>query len=308
LTDQRVRTWLGFDDFINRTVSLLDGELYLEHKYPLSENSNEFSVIDDGYCWSSRGNPEIREWQGQQIEVTHWNEGFAPGERVFTTMKTEYRLYLPQNTLFLVHYRAVKQPSTVVRFPVIFSEKPMQSKPSNISVNTAAKKTASTAAKPALLGKNNSPATPLGLSNPPAASLEASEGPILDLLDSWDDFEAAVYRFSLTKSALFKISHNRSTRQDANGRNDMNELEDELATALKTKLGDLQKEMAASTQSFQKSSKQLEEESTEFWSYIARIEQSQDLEDLTKVRCMFLESQYSRDQLDSATDASFIRL
>ena len=96
---------------------LLDGEIYLEQKYPVTRDpiaGDQFSIVDDGYLWSSIPKPEIQEHQGQvtqdkyynnllifillqQVEVSKWTEGYSPGDKLFTVFKTEYRLnsFLP---------------------------------------------------------------------------------------------------------------------------------------------------------------------------------------------------------------------
>lgn len=46
----------------------LDGEIFLEQKYPLTRDpilGDQFSIVDDGYLWSSIPKPEIRQCQGQ---------------------------------------------------------------------------------------------------------------------------------------------------------------------------------------------------------------------------------------------------
>lgn len=46
----------------------LDGEIYLEQKYPLTRDpmgGDQFSIVDDGYLWSSIPKPEVREYQNQ---------------------------------------------------------------------------------------------------------------------------------------------------------------------------------------------------------------------------------------------------
>lgn len=46
----------------------LDGEIFLEQKYPLTRDpvaGEQFPIVDDGYLWSSIPKPEIKEYQGQ---------------------------------------------------------------------------------------------------------------------------------------------------------------------------------------------------------------------------------------------------
>lgn len=53
------------------TLRVLDGEIFLEQKYPLTRDpiaGDQFSIVDDGYLWSSIPKPEIREYQGQVRE------------------------------------------------------------------------------------------------------------------------------------------------------------------------------------------------------------------------------------------------
>ena len=51
-------------------IYFLDGEIYLEQKYPLTRDpvgGEQFPIVDDGYLWSSIPKPEIREYQGQVL-------------------------------------------------------------------------------------------------------------------------------------------------------------------------------------------------------------------------------------------------
>lgn len=55
-------------NFFYLLIDNLDGEIFLEQKYPLTRDpaaGDQFSIIDDGYLWSSIPKPEIRTYQGQ---------------------------------------------------------------------------------------------------------------------------------------------------------------------------------------------------------------------------------------------------
>lgn len=51
-------------------ICFLDGEIYLEQKYPLTRDpvaGEQFAIVDDGYLWSSIPKPDLREYQGQVL-------------------------------------------------------------------------------------------------------------------------------------------------------------------------------------------------------------------------------------------------
>ena len=62
---QRKRILVSFNHLL---IVFLDGEIFLEQKYPLTRDpttGEQFPIVDDGYLWSTIPKPEIREYQGQ---------------------------------------------------------------------------------------------------------------------------------------------------------------------------------------------------------------------------------------------------
>lgn len=46
----------------------LDGEIFLEQKYPLTRDpvtGEQFPIVEDGYQWSTIPKPDVKEYQGQ---------------------------------------------------------------------------------------------------------------------------------------------------------------------------------------------------------------------------------------------------
>lgn len=152
-------------------------------------------------------------------------------------LKTEYRLRLPGNVLFLIHYLSVRHPCVPVR-PALPSSKVspiylqqqyhiylQQQQQSQKNVNSS---------QPT---RTSSPKPPVIATQIPT-NKDTNE-PNMDLLDGFTEYDAAAYRFILGKAVLMSIFDSRSSVGNVGNATALSShpgLTDDLIAAMKRKV------------------------------------------------------------------------
>ena len=150
------------------------------------------------------------------IEIYRWCEGYAPGDPYFTVTKLEYRLKVPGNILFLIHYLTVKNPCVPIR-PALPASKispaylQQQFHSSGVGNNTKVPQlklsvNSGSGNINTSVNTNINPSVNTTHLQPPkqASIIPTSTSPSdsLDLFDAFSLYDATAYRLSLTKSFL----------------------------------------------------------------------------------------------------------
>lgn len=165
------------------------------------------------------------------MEIYRWTEGYSAGDACFTVLKTEYRLRLPGNVLFLIHYLLVKNPCVPVRpalpaskvSPIYLQQQyhiylqqlqqqqhQQQAQKSNVSVQP----TRTSSPKPPPVMTSSTPAATTTTTTTTKDANPTNE-PNMDLLDGFTEYDAAAYRYTLGKTVLMSIFDSRSTSSNS---------------------------------------------------------------------------------------------
>lgn len=251
-----------------------------------------------------------------------WTEGYSPGDQFFTISKTEYRLKLANNVLFLIHYLKISKNPQSVYYIISFLEDPKVPiktalPPTKVSplylqqqffqylkqqmaqMNTMRRSPSPNPVRPPQMNRsmpqNKLPATggsqrivppPTGVTataalRPPQQGVELPETS-LDLFDSFDDYEASIYRVNVLKPVLNRLFEFPAPFKKSKGPNILDDIEADLIAATKRKISSLQERTDAFRKSHYEILEQLKKDRSNFWSLFSELEKENgfDLDEL----------------------------
>lgn len=120
-------------------------------------------------------------------------------------------------------------------------------------------------------------ATATSALRPPQQGVELPETS-LDLFDSFNDYEASLYRVNVLKPVLNRLFESPAPVKKAKGPNILDDIESDLIAATKRKISSLQERADTFRKSHSEILQQLKKDRSNFWSLYSELEKENDVD------------------------------